>query len=37
MGSYVPSSGKERQEMLEKIGVSAVEELYAAVPKKMLL
>lgn len=37
MGSYVPSSAAERKEMLAKIGVSTVEDLYAAVPRKMLV
>ena len=37
MGSYVPSSAAERAEMLKKIGVSSIDELYAAVPRKMLL
>ena len=37
MGSYVPSGISERQEMLKKIGVSSVEELYAAVPSEMLV
>ncbi len=37
MGSYVPSSGTEREEMLKKIGVATVEELYASVPHEMLL
>lgn len=37
MGSYIPSSAAERQEMLQKIGVATVEDLYAAVPSAMLL
>ncbi len=37
MGSYVPSSKAEREEMLKKIGVSTVEDLYAAVPREMLV
>ena len=37
MGSYVPSSAKEREEMLEKIGVRSIDDLYASVPRKMLL
>ena len=37
MGSYVPSGMSERAEMLQKIGVSSIEELYAAVPAEMLV
>ncbi|MBQ8911606.1 MAG: aminomethyl-transferring glycine dehydrogenase, partial [Clostridia bacterium] len=37
MGSYVPSGISEREEMLKKIGVSSIEELYAAVPSEMLV
>ena len=37
MGSYVPSSSKEREEMLRQIGVRSIDDLYAAVPRKMLV
>ena len=37
MGRYVPSGEKERKEMLDKIGVKSVEDLYASVPRKMLV
>ena len=32
MGSYIPSTPRERQEMLEAIGLSSIEELYRDVP-----
>ncbi len=37
MTSYVPNTGKERQEMLAAIGKERIEDLYAAVPAEMLL
>ena len=37
MGSYVPTTAAEREQMLSKIGVESMEELYAAVPREMLL
>ena len=37
MGSYVPTSPAEREEMLRSIGVSTVEALYDNVPRDMLL
>ncbi|MBP5158753.1 MAG: aminomethyl-transferring glycine dehydrogenase subunit GcvPA [Lachnospiraceae bacterium] len=37
MGSYVPSTDVERQEMLKSINMSSFEELYHDVPKEMLL
>ncbi len=37
MGSYVPSTASERQQMLEALGLSDALELYADVPKDMLL
>ena len=37
MGSYVPTTAAEREQMLEKIGVGSLQELYAAVPREMLL
>ena len=37
MGSYVPSSRAEREEMLKVIGASSIKDLYANVPAEMLL
>ena len=37
MGSYVPTTAAEREQMLEKIGVASLDALYAAVPQEMLL
>ena len=37
MGTYVPHTAEERQKMLQTIGVSAAEELFAAVPGDMLV
>ena len=37
MGSYVPSTGEQRKEMLEAIGLSSVRELYRDVPESMIL
>ena len=37
MGSYVPSTRAERQEMLEAIGLKSYQELYCDVPEQMLL
>lgn len=37
MGSYIPSTLEERDEMLKAIGISSVDELYAAVPSQMKL
>ncbi|MEG1603986.1 MAG: aminomethyl-transferring glycine dehydrogenase subunit GcvPA [Cloacibacillus sp.] len=37
MSSYVPSTMKQRLEMLEAVGVSSFEELYADVPESMRL
>ncbi|WP_293008137.1 MULTISPECIES: aminomethyl-transferring glycine dehydrogenase subunit GcvPA [unclassified Oscillibacter] len=37
MGSYVPSTQAERQEMLEAIGLKSYRELYCDVPGQMLL
>lgn len=33
MGGYIPATPEERQEMLKAIGMSSVDELYAAVPE----
>lgn len=37
MGSYVPSTLKERQEMLESIGLSSIDELFAHIPSELKL
>ncbi len=37
MGSYVPSTKKQQQEMLSEIGVSSIEQLFCDVPKDVLL
>ena len=37
MGSYIPNTPAQRQEMLAAIGVSSLRELYANVPEQMLL
>ena len=37
MGSYVPTTAAEREQMLSKIGVKSLDDLYAAVPQEMLL
>ena len=37
MGSYVPSTPAERQEMLKAIGLSDYRELYRDVPESMYL
>ena len=37
MGSYVPTTAAEREEMLAAIGVKSLEDLYQAVPQEMLL
>ena len=37
MGSYVPTTAAEREEMLAAIGVDSLEGLYKAVPQEMLL
>ena len=35
MGSYVPSTAQQRQEMLKAVGLNAIENLYAVVPAEM--
>ena len=35
MGSYVPSTAQQRQEMLKAVGLNAIEDLYAVVPPEM--
>ena len=37
MGTYVPNTDTQKQSMLAAIGVDAVEELFAAVPREMLV
>mgnify|MGYP004572844933 CR=1 FL=1 len=37
MGSYVPSTGAQREEMLRAVGVSSTRELFRDVPQEMLL
>ena len=37
MGSYVPSTPAQRQQMLTAIGLRSEKELYADVPEQMLL
>ena len=37
MGSYVPTTAAEWEEMLAAIGVNSLEGLYKAVPQEMLL
>lgn len=37
MGSYIPSTPQERQQMLEAVGVSSFDELFAGVPARMKL
>lgn len=36
MGTYIPTTGEEREQMLAAIGVSSIAELYADVPESML-
>jgi len=37
MGSYVPTTAAEREQMLASVGIKKLEELYASVPESMLL
>ena len=37
MGSYVPSTGAQREEMLRAVGVSSTRDLFRDVPEQMLL
>ena len=37
MGSYVPSTLKEQKEMLESIGLSSIDELFAHIPDELKL
>lgn len=36
MGTYIPTTSKERQEMLEDIGYEKIEDLFAGIPKDVL-
>lgn len=35
MGSYIPSTGEQRRQMLQAVGVNSIEELYADVPAEI--
>ena len=35
MGSYVPNTLEERQEMLKEIGYSSIEDLFAHIPDEL--
>ncbi|MCI2049143.1 MAG: aminomethyl-transferring glycine dehydrogenase subunit GcvPA [Lachnospiraceae bacterium] len=35
MGSYIPATGEQEQEMLGKIGVSRIEDLFAGIPAEL--
>ena len=35
MGSYLPSTGEERRQMLEALGMQTLDDLYAAVPPEV--
>lgn len=37
MGSYVPSTGAEREQMLKAIGVQSIRDLYCNVPQEMFI
>ena len=37
MGSYIPSTGAQREEMLRAVGVTGTRELFRDVPEQMLL
>ena len=37
MGSYVPSTAQERQEMLESIGLSSIDQLFSHIPDELKL
>lgn len=36
MGTYIPSTSRERQEMLEDIGYNKIDDLFAAIPREVL-
>ena len=33
MGSYIPSSVREREELLKAVGVNSIDELFAVIPE----
>ena len=35
MGSYIPSTGEQRRQMLQAVGVNSIEELYTDVPAEI--
>ena len=37
MGSYVPHTPSQRQAMLETVGAERMEDLFAAVPREMMV
>ena len=37
MGSYIPNTGEQRREMLSAVGAQCVQDLFASVPKDMLV
>ena len=37
MGSYVPNTAKDQQEMLAALGLGSMKELYKDVPQDMIL
>lgn len=37
MGSYVPNTDKDRQEMLDSIGAKSIEDLYSIIPEEIVL
>ncbi len=37
MGSYVPNTAKDQQEMLKALGLGSMKELYKDVPQNMIL
>ena len=37
MGSYIPTTEEQRQRMLETVGLTSTEELFAALPEEVKL
>ena len=37
MGSYIPSTREERQQMLEAVGCASLEELFSHIPEEVKL
>ena len=35
MGSYIPNTGKEQLEMLQSMGYSSMDDLFAAIPDEI--